>query len=67
MKLLMKVYVSGSHLLDNFKRREEGQALSEYAIVIGVVAVIIIATLVLFRGALTNLFTRIINYLNGVT
>lgn len=67
MKWLMKTYLKCCNFAQELKKKEHGQALSEYAIVIGVVAVIIIATLVLFRGALTNLFTRIINYLNGVT
>ncbi|MDR6551562.1 Flp family type IVb pilin [Paenibacillus qinlingensis] len=67
MRMLYNSYFKLCNFLEDFKKKEEGQALSEYAIVIGVVAVIIIATLVLFRGALTNLFTRIITYMEGVT
>ncbi|RTE11200.1 hypothetical protein [Paenibacillus whitsoniae] len=67
MNLLYNAYFKCCNFVEDFRKKEEGQALSEYAIVIGVVAVIIIATLVLFRGALTNMFTRIITYMNGVT
>jgi pilus assembly protein Flp/PilA len=52
--------------LVKLEKDEKGQAFSEYAIIIGVVAVLIIATLVLFKDALTSLFTRIIGTLNNV-
>jgi pilus assembly protein Flp/PilA len=52
--------------LVNLKKDERGQAFSEYAIIIGVIAVLIIATLVLFKDALASLFSRIIGELNNV-
>jgi len=53
------------HLI-KLKNDERGQAFSEYAIIIGVIAVLIIATLVLFKDALISLFSRIISALNDV-
>mgnify|MGYP000698708791 CR=1 FL=1 len=67
MKIIWKCIFHMEDLWTRKIRNEKGQALSEYAIIIGVVAVLIIATLVLFRDALSNLFTRIINQLNGVS
>jgi pilus assembly protein Flp/PilA len=66
MKLLLKGFLHCQYKLEQFGRNEKGQAMSEYAIILGVVAVLIIATLVLFRNALVGLFTRIINAINGV-
>ncbi len=60
------MWVKANYYLDNWKREEKGQALSEYAIIVGVIAVLIIATLILFKDALKSVFTRIINSLNGV-
>lgn len=52
--------------LEKILKNEEGQAFSEYAIVIGVVAVLLIATVVLFKDAIVGVFTRIISSLSSV-
>ncbi len=39
--------------------REEGQAMAEYGIIIALVAVVLIATLVLFQGGLKHTFDTI--------
>jgi Flp/Fap pilin component. len=44
--------------------REEGQAMAEYGIIIALVAVVLIATLVLFQGGLKNTFDTITAKLN---
>jgi pilus assembly protein Flp/PilA len=44
--------------------REEGQAMAEYGIIIALVAVVLIATLVLFAGGLEHTFTTITTKLN---
>jgi pilus assembly protein Flp/PilA len=47
--------------LKNLVVEEEGQALTEYGLIIGVVAVLIVASLVSFRSGLEDIFTTIIN------
>ncbi|OEF99144.1 hypothetical protein BHF71_10095 [Vulcanibacillus modesticaldus] len=66
MKIIWKAWLSLNIGIEHLKKDEKGQALSEYAIVIGVIAVMIIATLVLLKDSLVGVFTRIINSLNGV-
>jgi pilus assembly protein Flp/PilA len=43
--------------------REEGQAMAEYGIIIALVAVLLIATLLVFKNALISTFTDISNSL----
>lgn len=54
------------NLLKRLVRDEEGQALSEYGLVIGVIAVAIIAVLGTFREKIEKLFERIGDSLDGV-
>jgi pilus assembly protein Flp/PilA len=46
-----------------FSRDEEGQGLVEYALIIGVIAVVVIIAMVYFRSMLTNQFSNIGNNL----
>jgi len=66
MKIILKAWIAINNKIDNFNSNQKGQALSEYAIIIGVIAVLIIGTLVLLKGSLVGVFNRIINSLNGV-
>lgn len=66
MRIFWKAWFAIQNGIDNLKNDQRGQALSEYAVVIGVIAVLIIATLVLLKDSLVGVFTRIINSLNGV-
>lgn len=66
MKLTWKVLFALQEYAMKLRKEEKGQALSEYAIIIGVIAVLVIATLILFKNALVGVFTRIINSLTGV-
>jgi pilus assembly protein Flp/PilA len=45
--------------LERLWRDESGAEMTEYSLVIGVVAVGLIAVLVIFRGKISALFTRI--------
>lgn len=47
--------------------KEEGQALSEYGLIIALVAVIVIAATVLFNGAISDLFGDITGILTDQT
>lgn len=40
-------------------RNEEGQAMTEYGLIIALVAIIVAASLTLLQGKLTTLFTNI--------
>ncbi|HEV7640761.1 MAG TPA: Flp family type IVb pilin [Gaiellaceae bacterium] len=44
-------------------KREEGQTMAEYGLLIALIAVLLVSTLVLFKGALINTFTSITNSL----
>lgn len=46
--------------------REDGAELVEYAIVIGLIAIFLVATLIIFRGGIVSLFTRIKAELDGI-
>jgi pilus assembly protein Flp/PilA len=46
-------------------KSKKGQGMVEYGLIIGVVAVMLIAALVLLREQLSTLFTSIANYLGG--
>jgi pilus assembly protein Flp/PilA len=44
-------------------KREEGQTMAEYGLLIALIAILLVATLLLFKGALVNTFTNITNSL----
>ncbi len=46
--------------IKNFMNEEEGQGMAEYALVLGVIAIGVIATLVLFGEAIIAKFTEVI-------
>lgn len=45
-------------LLTNLWKDEEGQGLTEYALIIAFVSVVIIAVLIAFRGQIAAVFTQ---------
>lgn len=46
--------------IKNFMNEEEGQGMAEYALVLGVIAVGVVATLVLFGNEIIAKFTDVI-------
>ncbi|TFB19642.1 Flp family type IVb pilin [Filobacillus milosensis] len=44
----------------NFLREEEGQGMAEYALVLGVIAVGVVAVLATFSGEIINVFNDVI-------
>jgi len=44
--------------IKNFLADERGQASTEYAVIIGVVALVLIGALVAFRGSLEGIFDK---------
>lgn len=52
-------------MLKKLFRDEEGQGMVEYGLIIGLVAVVLIAVLVAMRGGLANLFGRVEDAVNN--
>jgi Flp pilus assembly pilin Flp len=44
-------------------KREEGQTMAEYGLLIALIAILLVATLLTFKGALITTFTNISNNL----
>jgi len=53
--------------LSNLKKREEGQGLVEYALILVLVAVVVIVVLSLVGPAVGNIFSEVVSALNGDT
>ncbi len=46
---------------DQLDRRESGQTMAEYAIVLGVITIAVVATLTLLSGVISTVLTNVIN------
>jgi pilus assembly protein Flp/PilA len=44
-------------------KREEGQTMAEYGLLIALIAILLVGSLIAFKGALVNTFTSISNNL----
>lgn len=54
-----------TQFIKNFMNEEEGQGMAEYALVLGVIAVGVIATLILFGEEIINKFKEVIAEFKG--
>lgn len=52
-------------LLSAFARREEGQTMAEYAVILTVIAAVVIAALVALVAAITGRLDSVTGILNG--
>jgi Flp pilus assembly pilin Flp len=60
----MTKFLASLHLrLMDVQNREEGQTFAEYGLIIALIAILLVAALGLFRGALVTTFTNISNAL----
>lgn len=57
--------MSKTNILRRWLKDESGQALSEYGLLVALIAVALIATLVAFRGTLITKFNTITNSINN--
>ena len=64
LEVIQKLFASGVSRL-RAARAEDGQTLVEYALIIGVVAVGLVASLTTLRGQIEALFTIVSNGLAG--
>jgi pilus assembly protein Flp/PilA len=53
--------------LFNFLKKEDGQGMVEYGLIIGLIAVIVVAALVLLGPKIADLFNNIGNTIDSVT
>lgn len=53
------------NLMMRLFKEEEGQGMTEYALIIALVAVILVASLVAFRGKIAEVFTNIQSGFDG--
>lgn len=51
--------------LKHFISNEEGASMAEYALLVGLIAVALIAAITAFRGSIINTFDRVTNALNA--
>ncbi|HVW19160.1 MAG TPA: hypothetical protein VHB30_13020 [Solirubrobacteraceae bacterium] len=56
-------YADVNNRIANGLRREEGQALAEYALILALVAVAVAGTLTLFKNQLVDTFNNVISSL----
>ena len=56
--VLLRVWVGGQNAYYNLKYREDGQTTTEYAILLGFLAVAIIIALFFLRGQIRSLFSK---------
>ncbi|HEY3368999.1 MAG TPA: hypothetical protein VGK74_28405 [Symbiobacteriaceae bacterium] len=59
---MLKTFVK----IQNWVRREEGQGMTEYAMIVGLIAVAILAVIATFTGELTALIGRLTAMLHGI-
>jgi pilus assembly protein Flp/PilA len=62
---MVLAYIRALDALNGRLRREEGQALVEYALIISLVAVALIGALTFMRGKMDGIFSQIGNNLPG--
>jgi Flp pilus assembly pilin Flp len=66
VKQMLKFFVPLQLQLMNLRDREEGQAATEYAVILAIVAIALIALMIAFRGALQSAFGNVTDAVNGL-
>lgn len=63
--MMRKMMMNMVYKFSQFNRKEEGQSLVEYGLIIALIALVVIGALMLIGGNVSNLFTSIAGKLNG--
>ncbi len=63
--MLLQYYVYVQNWLEEKLRPQEGQDLAEYALLVGLIAILVIAALTAFKGAIIGAFNTITTALSG--
>ena len=64
--MCFKARIRARHTFQNLLRGEEGQGTTEYAILVGVLVVIAILAIVIFKPKLEELWNAIADGINGL-
>jgi Flp pilus assembly pilin Flp len=59
---MLKLFVSLQNLLPDL-RKEEGQTMAEYGVVLAVITLVIVATILLLSGAIDTALSKVITAL----
>jgi pilus assembly protein Flp/PilA len=62
-EFMMQKYLEINNWIESLKR-EEGQTLAEYALLLALIAIVVVTAVTLLGGQLDKVFTRITNELN---
>lgn len=62
---LLRLYLSVQGFLTGLRDEERGQGLTEYALIIALIAVVVIGAIVLLGGQIKNVFNTVSNCLNA--
>ena len=66
VKQMLKFFVPLQLHIMNLRDREEGQAATEYAVILAIVAIALIALMLTFRGALQGAFGKVSTAVTGL-
>lgn len=64
---LLRVYVYVQGLLAGLRDEERGQGLTEYALIIALIAVVVIGAIVILGGQIKNVFNHVTDCLGNTT
>jgi Flp pilus assembly pilin Flp len=59
VKQMLKLFVALQSRYMDLRTREEGQAFTEYAVILAVIGIALAGVLLVFEGTLANVFTTI--------
>jgi pilus assembly protein Flp/PilA len=62
---MLALYLRARNRFAELARREEGQGLTEYALIIALVAVALVGALIAFRGEISGVFESIGDAFSG--